>query len=117
MFTGFNLDIPPANISPSCGAPVGTGGADKPPEFGTLLLLFFDDPTAPPPTWGALLSFVWAGFNLAPFLISANIASRPCIAETAGLGVERPPPIGGGGGGGGAGGPAIRLIDLVLDLT
>lgn len=84
---------------------MGIGGADKPLGGGAPPTLLPDDPTVPPPTWGALLSFVSACFNLAPFLISANIASRPPIAEAAGLGAERPPPIGGGGGG--AGGPAI----------
>lgn len=117
MLIGFSLDIPPAKISPNCGAPVGIGGADKLPGGGAPPLpLVPEDPTDPPPTTGELLSLVSACFNLAPFLISANIASRPCMAEGAGLGADPPLIGGGGGGGGGAGGPGIFSTDLILDL-
>lgn len=63
------------------------------------------------PTWGALLSLVWAFFNLAPFLISPRSASLPCMTEEAGLGaLALPDPNPGGGGGGGAGGPTIEMF-------
>ncbi|QHS75044.1 Vrp1 [Saccharomyces paradoxus] len=112
LLTCFNFGIPPAKISPNCGAPIpGTGGADI---EGPLLLMVLElpeaDETAPPPTIGALLSFVSAFFNFIPFLMSPKRASRPCITDFAGLGALPPPNAGGGGGGGGAGAPAISII-------
>lgn len=108
-----SLGIPPARISPSCGAPIGiigapdgTAGAEGagPEEDAAPLPPL---PTTPPPTFGALLSLVSAFFNLIPFLMSPRRASLPCITEAAGLAAGAPPggpPAGGGGGGGGGGG-------------
>lgn len=113
LLTCFSLGIPPAKISPSCGAPFpGIGGADI---DGPLVLAALElpgvDETISPPTVGALLSLVSAFFNFIPFLMSPKRASRPCMTELAGLGAV--PPFnagGGGGGGGGAEAPAISII-------
>lgn len=123
LLTDFSFGKPPASISPSCGAPIpGTGGAEL-VDSGILGALnefpFEPEPTAPPPpNTGALLSFVWAFFSLAPFLISPSSASRPCITDAAGFGaLVALAPVGGGGGGGG-GGPAIfnysRFVAICL---
>lgn len=132
----FNFGIPPANISPSCEAiPIGGAGADG--GLSWLLLLLFVDglvvgmegaddgddlllSTTPPPTWGALLSFVSAFFNLAPFLISpskaflSGVIFGGCPLPKFGGGGGGPPPIAGGGGGGGGGGPAILICYIIL---
>ena len=114
------MGIPPANISPNCGGPPiveagaepGMGGADI---FGAEGGAEEAD-TTPPPTSGALLSFVSAFFNRIPFLISPKRASRPCITDAAGLaaGAAAAKTPGGGGGGGGAGGPAILVLRLLV---
>ncbi len=110
----FNFGIPPAKISPNCGAPIpGIGGADiEGPLLLTVPELPEADETTPPPTIGALLSLVSAFFSFIPFLMSPNRASRPCITDFAGLGAL-PPNAGGGGGGGGAGAPAISTIRYI----
>lgn len=111
----FNFGIPPAKISPNCGAPIpGIGGADiEGPLLLTVPELPEADETTPPPTIGALLSLVSAFFSFIPFLMSPNRASRPCITDFAGLGAL-PPNAGGGGGGGGAGAPAFQQFVIYM---
>lgn len=116
LLTGFSFEIPPARISPRCGPPVGTGGAEETADVGAGPLPPLDWPATPlPPTCGALLSFVSAFFNLAPFLMSPSNASLPCIIEAPGLGADDPAPNPGGGGGGG-GGAGMIPTSLGIDL-
>lgn len=95
----LSFGIPPANISPNWGAPVGIGGAEK---DGADALPLWD--TVLPSIAGPDLSTVIAFLRFMPFLISPSKASLPggILAEGGGE-RARPPAIGGGGGGGGIG--------------
>ncbi|KAF8002070.1 hypothetical protein HF325_003035 [Metschnikowia pulcherrima] len=108
LLTDLSLGIPPAKISPNCGA-IDTAGAPLPPGVAP------DGIGGPPadtedgfvPSNGFDLSTVTVFFKRMPFWISPSKASRPAGIFAGGPGISRlGAPIGGGGGGGG-GGPAI----------
>lgn len=107
-------------MSPSCGAPTGTGGALEPGlcvgTCGAAIAIPRpppDDDDDEPPSLGLDLSSVSTFFSDLPFLISPSSASLPAMAAAGGAGAGAPLPSDGAGGGGGGGGGAGAMFDCV----
>ncbi|KAG7868119.1 hypothetical protein KL918_001777 [Ogataea parapolymorpha] len=102
----LSFGSPPAKISPNCGTPAGTAGAEGTAGALGVLIAGEDElDSTRPPTMGFERSLVTAFFRVLPLRMSPSSASLSGVTLGSLAGAcEGGPPIGGAGGGGGGGG-------------